>query len=130
MARPISRSVPVKMNSRPFKTTELTIKSDNPLTNLVARGRSLHVLTWRRIKNTAYRDTCIDQFDHLDATIAVPLLHNNKSLGVLFLGDKMSGKFFNKQDIDLVKMLSARGAVAIDNAQSGRENAQRRAGAQ
>ena len=102
-----------------FKTRDLRIASGNPLADLVMQEGKL--LTRFDIeedpKYAGQRNDCLDQYDKLDATICTPLMHNNKSFGVLFLGNKKSGKFFNKQDIDLVKMLSARGAVAIDNAQ-------------
>ncbi len=103
---------------RTFTTRDITIKSDNPLTSLIAseKGIITRFDLEESKKYQAYRDTCVDQFDRLGASIGVPLIHNDVSLGTLFLGDKMSGKFFTKQDVDLVRMLSARGAVAIDNA--------------
>jgi class 3 adenylate cyclase len=102
-----------------FKTKDLRIVSDNPLADLVMQeGKLLTRFDIEELsKYAGQRESYLEQYDNLDASICTPLIHNDKTLGVLFLGDKKSGKFFNKQDIDLVRMLSARGAVAIDNAQ-------------
>lgn len=102
-----------------FRTSEFRIRKDNPLMRLIVeKGRMITRFDLEEDKRfSKYRNTCIDHFDNLDASIGIPLIHNSKTLGVLFMGGKRSGKFFNEQDIDLAKMLCIRGAVAIDNAQ-------------
>jgi adenylate cyclase len=62
------------------------------------------------------RDECIKRFDELRSSLAVPLLHRDELIGVLFLGQKKSGQFYDRGDIDVIHTLATRGAVAIDNA--------------
>jgi class 3 adenylate cyclase len=102
-----------------LKTKNLRIAKNNPLADLVMQeGKMLTRFDVEEdAKYAVQRDSCLEEYDNLNATICTPLIHNDKPFGVLFLGNKKSGKFFNKLDIDLVRMLTARGAVAIDNAQ-------------
>ena len=102
-----------------FRSSDFRIRRDNPLMRLIMeQGRMITRFDLEEDKRfSKYKDACIDHFDNLDASIGIPLVHNGKTLGALFIGGKRSGKFFNEQDIDLAKMLCTRGAVAIDNAQ-------------
>ncbi|MGC1404238.1 MAG: adenylate/guanylate cyclase domain-containing protein, partial [Thermodesulfobacteriota bacterium] len=44
------------------------------------------------------------------------MLLRGEVIGFLSLGDKKSGKFYNREDIDLLRTLASQGAVAIENA--------------
>jgi adenylate cyclase len=46
----------------------------------------------------------------------VPLVFQDEVIGLLNLGEKKSGKFYNREDIDLLRTLANQGAVAIQNA--------------
>ena len=59
---------------------------------------------------------CADVFKRLDATIVVPLIYEDNIIGMIPLGRKKSGKFYRKEDIDLLNVLANQGAVAIENA--------------
>lgn len=55
-------------------------------------------------------------FDHLGATLLVPIVYENELKGIMGLGDKKSGKFYRIEDIKLLNTLANQGAVAIENA--------------
>jgi sigma-B regulation protein RsbU (phosphoserine phosphatase) len=55
-------------------------------------------------------------FDALHASLMVPLVYQGQVIGSLNLGEKKSGKFYNRGDIDLLHTLANQGAVAIENA--------------
>jgi sigma-B regulation protein RsbU (phosphoserine phosphatase) len=52
----------------------------------------------------------------------IPLVFQDRVIGSLNLGEKKSGKFYNRQDIDLLRTLANQGAVAIENARLFQEN--------
>ncbi len=60
--------------------------------------------------------SCMDTFDRLQATLIVPLIYENRLTGLITLGEKKSGKFYLREDINLLNTLANQGAVAIENA--------------
>lgn len=61
-------------------------------------------------------------FEDLDASLIVPLLYQDKVIGSFNLGEKKSGKPFNRDDLELLRNLSNQGAIAIENARLFEEN--------
>ena len=55
-------------------------------------------------------------FEALHASLIVPLVYQDQMIGSLNLGEKKSGKSYNREDIDLLRTLAHQGAVAIENA--------------
>jgi len=55
-------------------------------------------------------------FEALHASLIVPLVYQDQMIGSLNLGEKKSGKPYNREDIDLLRTLAHQGAVAIENA--------------
>ncbi|RZB36152.1 MAG: phosphoserine phosphatase RsbU/P [Desulfobacteraceae bacterium Eth-SRB2] len=55
-------------------------------------------------------------FEQLQATLIVPLIYEDKLTGLISLGEKKSGKFYRREDINLLNTLANQGAVAIENA--------------
>ena len=62
------------------------------------------------------RDSCGKRFASLEASLAIPLIHRDEVKGVLAVGQKKSGHFFTREDIDLLETLGNQGAVALENA--------------
>ena len=67
-------------------------------------------------KYKAVRDTCAASFEALNATLMVPMVFQDRVIGLITLGEKKSGKFFSREDIDLLHAIANQGAVAIENA--------------
>jgi len=63
-----------------------------------------------------HKVTCMDTFDQLQATLIVPLIYEDRLTGLISLGEKKSGKFYRREDINLLNTLANQGAVAIENA--------------
>ncbi|MBW1802020.1 MAG: GAF domain-containing protein, partial [Deltaproteobacteria bacterium] len=57
-----------------------------------------------------------EMFEQLQATLIVPLIYEDKLTGLISLGEKKSGKFYRREDINLLNTLANQGAVAIENA--------------
>ncbi|MFO8085897.1 MAG: SpoIIE family protein phosphatase [Desulfobacterales bacterium] len=62
------------------------------------------------------RAACADVFNKLQAILVVPLIYEDRLTGLISLGEKKSGKFYRKEDINLLNTLANQGAVAIENA--------------
>jgi len=77
------------------------------------------------LEDPRYQDVskrCAANFETLHASLMVPLVFQDKVIGMLNLGEKKSGKFYNREDIDLLNAVSNQGAVAIENARLFQEN--------
>lgn len=71
------------------------------------------------LEDPKYKEICLDcaqNFSTLYASLIIPMILRGKVIGFLSLGDKKSGKFYNREDIDLLRTLASQGAVAIENA--------------
>ena len=62
------------------------------------------------------KDACARVFDQLEASLIVPLIYEDQLTGLISLGRKKSGKFYRREDINLLNTLANQGAVAIENA--------------
>jgi signal transduction histidine kinase len=62
------------------------------------------------------RKECAKNFETLHASLIIPLVFQDELTGLMNLGEKKSGKFYNRQDVDLFRTLANQGAVAIENA--------------
>ncbi len=61
-------------------------------------------------------EDCAKNFETLHASLIIPFIFQNEVTGLLNLGEKKSGKFYNREDINLLRTLANQGAVAIENA--------------
>jgi sigma-B regulation protein RsbU (phosphoserine phosphatase) len=69
-----------------------------------------------------FRDKCATSFDSVRATLMVPLIFQDRLIGLINLSEKKSGKPFNREDIDLLRTIANQGSVAIENAHLFQEN--------
>jgi len=100
------------------------IQHDSPLIEIIAQEKK-EITKYDVVENPKYLDNSEASegaFEGLNATLLVPLMFQEKLIGLIALGDKKSGKFYNREDIDLLKTLSNQGAVAIENARLFQEN--------
>jgi len=65
---------------------------------------------------------CVPHFDALSANLLIPMVFQEKVIGLLGLGEKKSGKSYNREDIELLRTIANQGAVAIENAMLFQEN--------
>jgi len=62
------------------------------------------------------RESYEKAFYQMEATLIVPLIYEDRLIGLMSLGDKKSGKFYRQEDINLLNTLANQGAVAVENA--------------
>ena len=94
------------------------LKRDDPLVKIIENEKR-ELTKYDALEDPKYKSVsqeCAGNFDTLKATLMVPLVYQDDVIGIFSLGEKKSGKFFNRQDIDLLNTIAKQGAVAIENA--------------
>ena len=98
---------------------ELALPADEPFIRKVAELKKEVIID--DIQEDPFfedqRESCENVFAQLDATLIVPLIYEDRLTGLISLGRKRSGKFYRREDINLLNILANQGAVAIENAQ-------------
>lgn len=97
---------------------EVCLLPDDSLIHLMAAEKK--ILTLFDIEEdpcyASCRDECRQRFTEMHASLVIPLIYQNELTGVLALGNKKSGHFYSREDIDLLNTLAGQGAVAVENA--------------
>jgi len=100
------------------KIEEDCLELDDPVVSLIRNEKKL--ITKYDIaedpRYAAVREECSEQLKSLRATMALPLVFQGQTTGILMLGNKKSGHFFMGEDIDILTTLASQGAIAIENA--------------
>ncbi|MBU1894719.1 MAG: hypothetical protein KJ983_02755, partial [Candidatus Omnitrophica bacterium] len=100
-------------------------KSKIPLTYLEPKEPLVRHMTQSRehlhrvdVERNACKDKQIDDILKLfDTNFVIPLFRQEKMIGILFLGNKKSGKGFTQDDSDILLPLAKTLSVAVTNAQ-------------
>ena len=101
-----------------YDKPDFKIQADGPLIQKMAERKK--ELTIHDIQEDPSfekeRAACVESFEQLGATLLVPLIYEDRLTGLISLGQKKSGKFYRKEDINVLTILANQGAVAIENA--------------
>jgi sigma-B regulation protein RsbU (phosphoserine phosphatase) len=103
---------------------KVALKQDNPLMEIIRREKR-ELTMYDVLEDPRYRavsESCAADFARLNASLIVPLVYQNQVIGSLNLGEKKSGKAYNREDIDLLRTIASQGSVAIENARLFQEN--------
>lgn len=116
----------------------LNVSYDSPIMklNLPVHDRLVQEMADKRREITIYdiqedpsyekdREAFGKSFDQLKATLVLPLIYEDRLIGLMSLGNKKSGKFYRREDINLLNTIANQGAVAIENAKLFEENIQK-----
>jgi sigma-B regulation protein RsbU (phosphoserine phosphatase) len=102
---------------------ELKLPSEEPLIRKMAETGK-EVTVYDIDEDPAFedcRDACRRTFERMQAQLLVPLIYEHRLTGLIALGRKKSGKFYRREDINLLNVLANQGAVAIENARMVQE---------
>ncbi len=107
----------------------LAVHRDNPLAAWLEEKKEIltleevhYALRRERVfpSRTALRRTWEEiraEMERLAAQLCVPAFSKQQMLGVLVLGEKLSGDPYSQEDLDILFTLASEGAVALENAQ-------------
>jgi class 3 adenylate cyclase len=96
---------------------------DDPLLMLLDRDHKL-ITTYDLDEDPAYadsREAGLKRFEELGARLLIPLIVHGRLTGALAVGDRKSGRFFTREDIDLLTTLAHEGGSALENARMAQE---------
>ena len=107
------------------------LRREEPLIRIIEREKR-EMTRYDILEDPKYKAVCQDcvrDFETLHASLMVPLIFQDEVIGLLNLGEKKSGKSYNREDIDLLRTLANQGAVAIQNGKTRGSNEERRGSA-
>ena len=101
------RSIPLTIQ----RYKKIEIDSSSPIVAWLARTRDILV------RDEVGKDVEVaDAMDRLGITVWVPIVSQNRMIGIIALGEKLSGDDFSSEDLGLLTTLANQTAVALDNA--------------
>jgi serine phosphatase RsbU (regulator of sigma subunit) len=112
---------------RKREVEQIILGRDKPLMQVIEKEKR-ELTKYDVLEDPKYKTICEDcsgDFETLHASLIVPLVFQNEVKGIIGLGEKKSGKFYNREDIDFLHALARQGAVAIENAKLFEENIQK-----
>jgi signal transduction histidine kinase len=62
-----------------------------------------------------------ESMKNIGAALCLPMVISNKLIGIIVLGNKVSGDAYTKEDLELLTTLSKQAAIALDNARLYKE---------
>jgi hypothetical protein len=69
-----------------------------------------------RIENITFKLHEIPSEEDLQGTIAIPIISNNKKIGKLIVGKKLSGDSYSPKDINLLETFTKQAGIALEKA--------------
>src|SRR5205823_3934746 len=103
--------------------TAAEMTNDDPLLLLLSEEKRL-LTAYDIEEDPAYadvRDACLRRFAETGTRLAVPLISHGQVTGALAVGQKKSGHFYSREDVDLLGTMANQAAVAIENATTHEE---------
>ena len=101
------------------ESTEMELAIDHPIgKHLWMRRQELSRDDFDDVADPETREECWDVFDGLHVQLLVPILFGVDLLGVIAVGDKLSGEQLGPDDRQLLRTLANQSAIAIENAQA------------
>lgn len=102
-----------------MEALEFRIAAEHPLVDqLWNRREEFSRLDFDDDFDVNEREACRDVFDRLGVKLVIPILFGVELLGVIAVGEKVSGDRFVADDRQLLKTLANQSAIAIENAKA------------
>ena len=98
------------MNVDTFLVKQLVLKKKPIVTEEMA-------MRFRDESQNQYLFKLVEQLTNLDAALVVPSFVEDRLIGILVLGEKISGKPYSDDDLSVFSVLANQAALAIENAQ-------------
>jgi signal transduction histidine kinase len=94
------------------------IPSDSPIVQWLSGEDGLLVKEEVKLnpRIAKYFETAEGELEGIKASLIVPLKIENKLIGILLLGEKLSGEIFDTQELDVLSLLANQAAISLENA--------------
>jgi signal transduction histidine kinase len=106
------------------------IRADSPLVQWLKRHGEVLVKEEVKLnpRIAGYFETTEAELDELKASLIVPLKIEHNLIGIVLLGEKLSGEIFDAHELEVLSVLANQAAISLGNAslyeELGRSNAQ------
>ncbi len=98
---------------------QFTLEASHPVArHLWMRRQELSAADFENAADPETRERCSEVFGALQAQLLVPILFGVDLLGVIAVGEKLSGEKLGPEDRQLLRTLANQSAIAIENAQA------------
>jgi len=98
---------------------EIALEASHPVArHLWMRRQELSADDFENAADPETRERCRELFAALDVKLLVPVLFGVDLLGVIAIGEKLSGEKLGSEDRQLLRTLANQSAIAIENAQA------------
>jgi signal transduction histidine kinase/ABC-type multidrug transport system fused ATPase/permease subunit len=98
---------------------QLALDASHPVARqLWMRRQELSAADFASVADPETRERCEQLFRALDVQLLVPILFGVDLLGVIVVGEKLSGEKLGPEDRQLLRTLANQSAIAIENAQA------------
>ena len=118
-----------KTNGLPGELLQHQIPADHQLISYLSSKKDVAVLD--EIRELLARELSDEEKDKLKAisvefelfaaAVAIPAFSRDKLIGILFLGEKLSGESYSSEDLDLLLTMASEAGIAIENAKLYRD---------
>ena len=102
----------------PASLSDIEIPADEPFLKKIQARKDL--VTYDDIHENPFfqdeRESVQAFFRMVNASLVVPMVYEERLIGLMSLGQKKSGKFYCQEDISLLMTIANQGAIAIENA--------------
>jgi signal transduction histidine kinase len=102
---------------RKQKLEGLVFDRDDPLIQILEREKK-ELTKYDIFEDPKYREVTeigAKNFETLHASMMIPLTCHDEVVGILNLGEKKSGRFYNRKDLELLRTLANQAALAVEN---------------
>ncbi len=95
-----------------------TIRGDSPIVQWLKREGAVLVKEEVKLnpKIAEYFEAAEVELDEIKASLIVPLKIEHNLIGILLLGEKLSGEIFDSQELEVLSVLSNQAAISLGNA--------------
>jgi signal transduction histidine kinase len=109
--------------SREEATTEAgsgvsAVRADSPIAQWLKRTGEVLVKEEAKLnpRLAEYFETAEAELEEIQASLIVPLRIENNLIGIVLLGEKLSGEIFDNQELEVLSVLSNQAAISLGNA--------------
>lgn len=107
----------------------ISLVQDNFLTKYLSKTQkplvrdelNFLVRNFKTVEEKQNFEKLYDHMKHIEASICLPLMSNQKLIGIVVLGSKISGDAYSKEDLELLNTLANQAGIAVDNARLYKE---------
>jgi signal transduction histidine kinase len=95
-----------------------SLRPDSPIVQWLTYGEGVLVKEEVKLnpRLAAHFASVREELDRLRASVIVPLRIEDTLIGILLLGEKLSGEIFDAQELELLSVMANQAAIAIENA--------------